>query len=206
VLFLCTGNYYRSRVAEVLYIPRCPTIEVRQPLHDVRLLPDGYRRGCPHQAVPGQRRQSSCEWAASSGGLAHPGNRIKLKPGVAYCLRAFYELIRDLIEGAWGRFVQKVNAYKLESVTDLGTFLFGGGGSPGRAAGVALQDGPWHWRAAEPAGESHGGRRRLGGPGRANHRQDGGCVYRRVGTGWGAVIGGLFRFRTQAETEVDKPR
>jgi HNH endonuclease len=53
------------------------------------------------------------------------GNQITLKPGVAYCLRAFYELIRDLIEGAWVRFVQKVNANKLGSATDLGTFMFG---------------------------------------------------------------------------------
>src|SRR5215471_9304084 len=53
------------------------------------------------------------------------GNRITLKPGVAYCLRAFYELVRDLIEGAWVRFVQKVNTGRLGSVTDLGTFLFG---------------------------------------------------------------------------------
>lgn len=53
------------------------------------------------------------------------GNRITLKPGVAYCFRAFYELIRDLIEGAWVRFVQKLNASRLGNVTDLGTFLFG---------------------------------------------------------------------------------
>jgi 5-methylcytosine-specific restriction endonuclease McrA len=53
------------------------------------------------------------------------GTRITLKPGVAYCLRAFYELLRDLIEGAWVRFVQKENASKLGSVTDLETFLFG---------------------------------------------------------------------------------
>jgi hypothetical protein len=53
------------------------------------------------------------------------GSRITLKPGIAYCLRAFYQLIRDLIEGAWVRFVQKVNAQNLGNVTDLGTFLFG---------------------------------------------------------------------------------
>lgn len=53
------------------------------------------------------------------------GNRITLKPGVAYCFRAFYELVRDLIEGAWVRFVQKVNRNMLGTVTDLGTFLFG---------------------------------------------------------------------------------
>jgi 5-methylcytosine-specific restriction endonuclease McrA len=52
------------------------------------------------------------------------GNRITLQPGVAYCFRAFYELIRDLIQGAWVRFVQRLNASKLGSATDLGTFLF----------------------------------------------------------------------------------
>ena len=37
------------------------------------------------------------------------GSRITLKPGVAYCFRAFYELVRDLVQGAWVRFVQKLN-------------------------------------------------------------------------------------------------
>jgi hypothetical protein len=53
------------------------------------------------------------------------GDRITLKPGVAYCLRAFYELVRDLIEGAWVRFVQRLNANRLGHAPDLGTFLFG---------------------------------------------------------------------------------
>lgn len=53
------------------------------------------------------------------------GIRITLKPGVAYCLRVFYELLRDLIQGAWVRFVQKINANRLGNLTDLGTFLFG---------------------------------------------------------------------------------
>jgi 5-methylcytosine-specific restriction endonuclease McrA len=53
------------------------------------------------------------------------GDRITLKPGVAYCFRAFYALLRDLIQGAWVRFVQRLNAKRLGSVTDLGTFLFG---------------------------------------------------------------------------------
>jgi 5-methylcytosine-specific restriction endonuclease McrA len=53
------------------------------------------------------------------------GNCITLKPGVAYCFRAFYELIRDWIQGAWLRFVQKLNANALGSATDLGAFLFG---------------------------------------------------------------------------------
>jgi 5-methylcytosine-specific restriction endonuclease McrA len=53
------------------------------------------------------------------------GTRLTLKPGVAYCLRAFYELLRDLLQGAWVRFVQKLNASRLGHVSDLGTFLFG---------------------------------------------------------------------------------
>ena len=53
------------------------------------------------------------------------GSRITLKPGVAFCFRAFHALIRDLIEAAWVRFVQKVNSPALGSATDLGTFLFG---------------------------------------------------------------------------------
>jgi 5-methylcytosine-specific restriction endonuclease McrA len=53
------------------------------------------------------------------------GTKVTLNPGVAYCLRTFYELIRDLIEGAWIRYLQKVNADRLGHLTDLGTFLFG---------------------------------------------------------------------------------
>lgn len=53
------------------------------------------------------------------------GGRITLKPGVAYCFRAFYELVRDLVEGAWLRFVQRLNADRLGSTTDLATALFG---------------------------------------------------------------------------------
>jgi 5-methylcytosine-specific restriction endonuclease McrA len=53
------------------------------------------------------------------------GPTITLKPGVAYCLRTFYGLLRDLIQGAWVRFVQKINSVRLGSITDLGTFLFG---------------------------------------------------------------------------------
>jgi len=53
------------------------------------------------------------------------GSRITLKPGVADCFRAFYELVRDLIRGAWVRFVQRLNADRLGSAADLGAFLFG---------------------------------------------------------------------------------
>jgi 5-methylcytosine-specific restriction endonuclease McrA len=55
----------------------------------------------------------------------HRGSRITLKPGVAFCLRSFYELVRNLIERAWGRYVQRVNAEVLGQVSDLGGFLFG---------------------------------------------------------------------------------
>jgi hypothetical protein len=53
------------------------------------------------------------------------GKKITLKPGVAYCMRAFYGLLRDLIQGAWVRFVQKLNVTNLGNLMDLRTFLFG---------------------------------------------------------------------------------
>lgn len=53
------------------------------------------------------------------------GSSIILKPGVACCFRMFYGLLRNLIQGAWIRFVQELNAERLGSLTDLGTFLFG---------------------------------------------------------------------------------
>ena len=53
------------------------------------------------------------------------GKSVTLKPGVAFCFRAFYGLIRDLIQGAWVRFVQKLNVNELGNLTDLGSFLFG---------------------------------------------------------------------------------
>jgi hypothetical protein len=49
---------------------------------------------------------------------------ITLKPGVAFCFRAFHGLLRDLIRGAWVRKVQELNANNLGDLTDLGTFLF----------------------------------------------------------------------------------
>ena len=52
------------------------------------------------------------------------GKLITLKPGVAYCLRAFYGLLRDLIQGVWVRFVQKLNSLRLGNLT-IRTFLFG---------------------------------------------------------------------------------
>lgn len=49
---------------------------------------------------------------------------ITLKRGVAFCFRAYYGMLKDLIHGAWVRFVQKLNADQLGSISDLSTFLF----------------------------------------------------------------------------------
>jgi 5-methylcytosine-specific restriction endonuclease McrA len=53
------------------------------------------------------------------------GTTITLKPGVAFCLRAFYGLLRERIQAAWTRFVQRLNAEHFGNLTDLGTFRFG---------------------------------------------------------------------------------
>ena len=53
------------------------------------------------------------------------GDQIVLKPGVAYCFRAFYDLIVDLVRGAWLRFVRSRNLELLGSTVDLSAFLFG---------------------------------------------------------------------------------
>jgi len=57
-------------------------------------------------------------------GNAQRVSAITLKPGVAYNLRAFYPLLRDVIQGAWIRFVQQLNVHELGDIADLGTFLF----------------------------------------------------------------------------------
>jgi len=53
------------------------------------------------------------------------GTSIELRPGVAYCLRQFYELIDDLVRGAWVRYVRRHNQDVLGTTTDLAEFLFG---------------------------------------------------------------------------------
>jgi hypothetical protein len=53
------------------------------------------------------------------------GNSITLKAGVAYCFRAFHDLVLDLIRGAWLRFVRAQNTDGLGDITDLSAFLFG---------------------------------------------------------------------------------
>jgi 5-methylcytosine-specific restriction endonuclease McrA len=50
---------------------------------------------------------------------------INLKPGVAYCLRKFYDLLTDIVRGAWVRYIRRVNADVLETNVDLQEFLFG---------------------------------------------------------------------------------
>lgn len=54
-------------------------------------------------------------------------NEICLKPGIAYCFRKFYELVLDLVQAAWIRWIRqlKVNRLLLGEVADLTEFLFG---------------------------------------------------------------------------------
>lgn len=56
---------------------------------------------------------------------AGSGDQIVLHPGVAYCFRAFYDLILDLVRGAWLRFVRSRNLGVLGDRVDLSAFLFG---------------------------------------------------------------------------------
>jgi hypothetical protein len=53
------------------------------------------------------------------------GRTIRLKPGVTYCLRNFYGIMRNLIEGAWINFVRSQNLDIMGHSTDIGAFLFG---------------------------------------------------------------------------------
>ena len=53
------------------------------------------------------------------------GGVVRLEPGVAYCFRAFYPMVTDIIEGAWSHFVQRRNPRLLGQVVDLRSFLFG---------------------------------------------------------------------------------
>ena len=53
------------------------------------------------------------------------GRTITLKPGVAYCLRTFHGLLRNLIEGAWLNYVRNLNLGVLGQTADFAAFLFG---------------------------------------------------------------------------------
>ena len=63
------------------------------------------------------------------------GSSITLRPGVAFCLRAFYPLVVDLVRGAWLRHVRARNAPLMGEGVDLAAFLFG----TGRASLAAYQ-------------------------------------------------------------------
>lgn len=52
------------------------------------------------------------------------GNILNLQPGVVYNFRRFYDLIRNLVQGAWIRHVRTLNV-DLLGESDLGEFLFG---------------------------------------------------------------------------------
>jgi HNH endonuclease len=52
------------------------------------------------------------------------GTSIRLKPGVAWCLRAYHGLVTELVRAAWLRFIRRHNP-GLDAGGDLGTFLFG---------------------------------------------------------------------------------
>ena len=53
-----------------------------------------------------------------------PGTII-LKPTVAFCFRKHYQLVLDLVTGAWAQYVRRHNANRLQEKTDLHEFLFG---------------------------------------------------------------------------------
>lgn len=53
------------------------------------------------------------------------GRTITLRPGVAYCFRAFYGIVRNLVEGAWLNYVRGLNRDLLGESADVAAFLFG---------------------------------------------------------------------------------
>ncbi len=53
------------------------------------------------------------------------GSVVRLKPGIAYCFRAFHPMIVDMLQGVWLQFVQRRNPQMLGPIPDLRSFLFG---------------------------------------------------------------------------------
>lgn len=53
------------------------------------------------------------------------GVSITLKPGIAFCFRAFYPMIVDMVEGAWSQYIRRHNQQRLGTNVDLRSFLFG---------------------------------------------------------------------------------
>jgi hypothetical protein len=58
------------------------------------------------------------------------GLSIQLRPGVMFCLRRFYELVTELVRGAWIRYVRRFNSDVLGAASDLDQFLFGSERAP----------------------------------------------------------------------------
>ncbi len=52
-------------------------------------------------------------------------DRIRLLPGVMFCLRRFHGLIVELTRGSWVRYVRATNSDVLGNATELEEFLFG---------------------------------------------------------------------------------
>jgi len=50
---------------------------------------------------------------------------IVLRPGIAACFRAQFQIVQALVQTAWLSFVQRLNRSTLGSMTDLADFLFG---------------------------------------------------------------------------------
>ena len=50
---------------------------------------------------------------------------ITLRPGVAYCFRAFHPLIISMVRQQWERWIRKQNPRMLDEAADLHAFLFG---------------------------------------------------------------------------------
>ena len=55
----------------------------------------------------------------------YQSKEITLKPGIAYCLRAFYSFITSLVQGAWLTYVRRYNADLVGEKVDLQEFMFG---------------------------------------------------------------------------------
>ncbi len=52
-------------------------------------------------------------------------DEIELKPGVAYCFRAFYPMIAEMVQVAWTQYVRGTNLDRLGPQAELRDFLFG---------------------------------------------------------------------------------
>ena len=58
------------------------------------------------------------------------GSTVTLRPGVAWCFRAFHPMITDMVEGAWSHYVRRYNPDLFNASTDLRAFLFGSERAP----------------------------------------------------------------------------